>query len=109
MGCDFQTSFQQIVILDESPGELIERRLDLQTGEAEAFYRDLRGPVRVGIEATGAIRWFERLLAELDHELWIGRVGQPLTCRVPHPCGFCRGADFDFASFISAPATLTSL
>jgi hypothetical protein len=28
--------------------------------------------VRVGIEATGPIRWFERLLAELGHELWIG-------------------------------------
>jgi len=28
--------------------------------------------VRVGIEATGPIHWFERLLAELGHELWIG-------------------------------------
>jgi len=27
--------------------------------------------VRVGIEATGPIHWFERLLAELGHELWI--------------------------------------
>jgi transposase len=26
----------------------------------------------VGIEATGPIHWFERLLAELGHELWIG-------------------------------------
>ena len=29
-------------------------------------------PVRVGIEATGPIHWFEQLLAELGHELWIG-------------------------------------
>jgi transposase len=28
--------------------------------------------VRVGMEATGFSRWFERLLAELDFELWIG-------------------------------------
>jgi transposase len=28
--------------------------------------------VRVGIEATGHTRWFERMLAELGHELWIG-------------------------------------
>jgi hypothetical protein len=48
---------------------LIERRLDHESGEAHAFYRDLQGPVRVGIEATGPIRWFERLLAELGHEL----------------------------------------
>jgi hypothetical protein len=26
----------------------------------------------VGVEATGHTRWFERLLAELGHELWIG-------------------------------------
>lgn len=37
-------------------------------GEAEKFYRDLssRGVrARVGMEATGYARWFERLLAEL--------------------------------------------
>ena len=28
--------------------------------------------MRVGIEATGHARWFERLLAELGFELWIG-------------------------------------
>jgi transposase len=28
--------------------------------------------VRVGKEATGYSRWFERLLAELGFELWIG-------------------------------------
>src|SRR5438552_10737575 len=33
----------------------------------------LRGAsVRVGMEATGYARWFERLLAELGFELWIG-------------------------------------
>ena len=72
IGCDFHTRYQQIAMLDETTGELTERRLDHQNGEAEAFYRNLQGPVRVGIEATGPIRWFERLLAELGHELWIG-------------------------------------
>jgi transposase len=72
IGCDFHTRCQQIAMLDEATGELTERRLDHQTGEADAFYRNLQGPVRVGIEATGPIRWFERLLAELGHELWIG-------------------------------------
>jgi transposase len=28
--------------------------------------------VRLGMEATGYSRWFERLLAELGFELWIG-------------------------------------
>ena len=65
IGCDFHTRYQQIAMVDEATGEMIERRLDHESGEAHAFYRDLQGPVRVGIEATGPIRWFERLLAEL--------------------------------------------
>ena len=32
----------------------------------------MQKPVRVGIEATGPMHWFERLLSELGHELWIG-------------------------------------
>jgi hypothetical protein len=30
----------------------------------------------VGIEATGPIQWFQRLLAELGQELWIGDSAQ---------------------------------
>ena len=59
-------------MLDDETGELIERRLEHANGEAQEFYRKLRAPVRVGIEATGHTRWFERLLAELKYELWIG-------------------------------------
>jgi transposase len=60
---------------EETSELLVERRLDHESGEAHAFYRSLQSsqePVRVGIEATGPIHWFERLLAELGHELWIG-------------------------------------
>src|SRR2546426_5433065 len=73
IGCDFHTRYQQIAMAKEETGELLlERRLDHQSGEAHAFYRSLQAPVRVGIEATGPIHWFERLLAELGHQLWIG-------------------------------------
>src|SRR5229473_1838636 len=73
IGCDFHTRFQQIAMAEDSTGELLlERRLDHESGEAHAFYRNLHGAVRVGIEATGPMHWFERLLAELGHELWIG-------------------------------------
>jgi transposase len=41
-------------------------------GEAERFYRQLRGPVRVGLESTGNCHWFGDLLAEMGHEVWIG-------------------------------------
>jgi transposase len=73
IGCDFHTRYQQIAMAEDSTGELLlERRLDHQSGEAQAFYRRLQGTVRVGIEATGPLHWFESLLSELGHELWIG-------------------------------------
>lgn len=72
IGCDFHTRYQQIAMLDDATGELIERRLGHENGEAHSFYRGLPKPVRVGVEATGPLHWFERLLAELGHELWIG-------------------------------------
>jgi len=64
-----------IAFLIEETGEYGERELNHSDGRAERFYRDLqqRGiRVRVGMEATGFSRGFERLLAELDFELWIG-------------------------------------
>ena len=60
--------------MDSETGELQERRLQHRE-EAEKFYRDLAAQgmkVRVGMEASGHARWFERLLAELQLELWIG-------------------------------------
>ncbi len=72
IGCDLHTRYQQIAMLDTETGELVERRLEHENGEARAFYPALPKPVRVGIEATGYTHWFEGLLAELGHELWIG-------------------------------------
>ena len=79
IGCDYHPSFQQIAWVDTETGEGSERRLTHNNGEAENFYRDLqrRGvQARVGMEATGHARWFERLLAELHHELWVGDPAQ---------------------------------
>ena len=71
IGCDFHPSFQQIAMLDQETGEWVERRL-LHTEEARVFYEGLRGPVVIGIEASGNTHWFEGLLAGCQHELWIG-------------------------------------
>jgi transposase len=76
VGCDLHTRYQQIAMLDEETGELVERRLEHESGEARTFYAELAASVRVGIEATGHTRWFERMLAELGHELWIGDAAQ---------------------------------
>jgi len=74
VGCDYHPSFQQIAFVDTETGELKEQRLMHREG-AEEFYRALTAtglPVRVGMEASGHARWFERLLAELQFELWMG-------------------------------------
>jgi transposase len=86
IGCDYHPGFQQIAFVDTETGELQERRLQHRE-EAEKFYRDLAAQgmgikVRVGMEASGHARWFERLLAELQFELWIGDAAEIRTKRV---------------------------
>jgi transposase len=72
IGCDFHPGFQQVAIFDNLSGEIQERRLQHRE-EAEQFYRGLRGqPVRVGMEACGHYPWFEQLLADCGHQLWLG-------------------------------------
>jgi transposase len=66
------TRYQQIAMLDTVTGEVVTRRLEHENGEARAFYASLAKPALVGIEATGCTQWFERMLAELGHELWVG-------------------------------------
>jgi hypothetical protein len=53
IGSDFHARCQQIAMLDEAVGQLTERRLDHRKEEADAFYRNLQGPVRVGIGPPG--------------------------------------------------------
>jgi hypothetical protein len=72
IGCDFHSSFQQIAMLDPTTGEVIERRLEHENGEAKKFYATLPSPARVGMEATCDAQSFERTLREHHHELWIG-------------------------------------
>ena len=84
IGCDYHPGFQQIAFVDTDSGEFQERRLQHRE-EAEKFYRELavRGiEVRVGMEASGQARWFERLLAELHIELWIGDAAEIRAKRV---------------------------
>jgi transposase len=82
IGCDYHPRFQQIAFVNTEGGECGQRRLE-HMEEAEQFYRGLAGQrVRVGMEACGQGRWFERLLAELGQELWIGH---PAAIRAAAP------------------------
>ena len=82
VGCDFHTRFQQIAMLEPTTGELIERRLEHENGEAEKFYATLPAPARVGIEATISAQWFERMLHRHQHELWVGDAAEIRAMRV---------------------------
>src|SRR2546430_1833836 len=84
IGVDFHPEFQQIASVDTDTGEFQEKRLT-HGEEAEKFYRALAcagQKVRVGMEASGHARWFERQLAELQIELLIGDAAEIRTKRV---------------------------
>ena len=55
-------------------GEVVEHTLEHEGDIVRMFYASLPRPVVVGIEATGSMGWFLRLMAELG-----------ITCRVGHP------------------------
>jgi transposase len=80
IGLDYHPSCQQIAFIDTETGECGERRLE-HPREAEQFYRELREKgmaVRIGMEASGHSRWFERLMGELGFEL---RIADPARVR----------------------------
>src|SRR5438477_6110538 len=82
IGCDYHPGFQQIAFVDTETGECGERRLTHRE-EAEQFYGMLKErSVLVGMEASGHARWFERLLSDLQFELWIGDASEIRTKRV---------------------------
>ena len=57
IGCDYHPRYQQIAMMDTETGELVERRLEHENGEARAVYAmPFRGP-------TGCLSRFERLAA----------------------------------------------
>ncbi len=73
IGCDFHPGYQQTAVLDLATGETEEKALSHERKEeVRAFYAGLEESARVGIEASGQSQWFERMLAELGHEIWIG-------------------------------------
>jgi transposase len=84
IGCDYHPAFQQIAFMDTETGEFGERKL-AHCEEAEQFYEALKQrslSVRVGMEASGHGRWFERLLHNLQFELWVGDAAEIRTQRV---------------------------
>src|ERR1700740_2221046 len=78
VGCDLHARQQSSAMVDTEPGEFTEKRLLHEGNAVRDFYTSLKGPVVVGIEATGAMQWFLELLEELGIEC---RVGHPAKIR----------------------------
>ena len=76
IGCDLHTRFQQIAMLDNETGEVVEKRLEHENGEAKRFYEGLEPPALVGIESTGYTLWFAEMLSELGHALAVGNAAK---------------------------------
>jgi len=72
IGCDLHTRYQVVAWIEEETGEIRKRRLAHEQEEPRAFYAGLPRGARIGIEATLPALWYERLLAECGHELWVG-------------------------------------
>jgi transposase len=71
-GVDFHARSQSICYCDTADGEVKFRELHHQTDEVREFYRHLEDEVIVGWEASGYSHWFESMLGELGHEVWVG-------------------------------------
>jgi transposase len=72
-GVDFHTRQQFIKWCDSRDGEIKEQRLFYDSlDEVRKFYSQFTGEVIVGIEACGYSEWFERMLGDLGHEVWVG-------------------------------------
>jgi transposase len=78
IGCDLHARQQTIAMLETDTGELVERTLEHDGEVVGEFYAALPGPVLVGIEATGSMHWFLKLMEELKIEC---RVGHPAKIR----------------------------
>jgi transposase len=74
IGCDLHATQQTIAMLDCESGEVVEQTLKHDGNTIRQFYAALPRPVVVGMEASGSMGWFVRLMAELE-----------ITCHVGHP------------------------
>lgn len=73
IGVDFHPYEQSIAYLDEVDGEIRYKRFVHSDKQSiKAFYRKCGMDAIVGIEATGCLWWFEKLLAEVGIKLSIG-------------------------------------
>jgi len=72
-GVDFHARQQTICCLTTEDGVMSTHELKHHNqAELRAFYAQFSEPVLVGLEASGYSPWFEQMLEELGHDVWLG-------------------------------------
>jgi transposase len=73
---DFHAREQTISYCDSVDGEIHRRKLRHQHDDVRAFYEQFTGEVIVAFEASGYSAWFEQMLTELGHTVWLGNAAE---------------------------------
>jgi transposase len=71
-GVDFHARCQTISYCNTADGEVHHQELHHQKDDVRSFYEKFSSEVIVGLEASGYFSWFEELLENLDHQVWVG-------------------------------------
>lgn len=71
-GVDFHARVQTESYLTTEDGEVHQVELHHQKDDVRGFYAQFTGKVIVGYESSGYAYWFEEMLEELGHEVWVG-------------------------------------
>lgn len=71
-GVDFHARVQTVAYCYSTDGEIHLCELDHRKDDLRAFYARFSGEVVVGLEASGYSPWFEQMLEELGHTVWLG-------------------------------------
>jgi transposase len=66
--------------METSDGEVHQKELRHDKEEVRGFYAQLAGEVIVGFEASGYSAWFEEMLEELGHQIWVGHASEIRRC-----------------------------
>src|SRR5437016_2233801 len=83
IGVDFHARQQTICYLKTETGELVISELKHQDKEQlRAFYQRFQGPLIIGLGASGYSPWFEAMLEQLGHEVWLGNASEIAAGRV---------------------------
>jgi len=72
IGVDFHSHQQTLAWCDTQTGETRTMELINDPQTVREFYSSLPGPATVGIEASARATWFEELLFETGHKLFVG-------------------------------------